>query len=216
MIGNIILQRSLAAEVVKKVTIVVRKSQGLKHPKLVEVVHHDFLNYDLINQRLQNHDVCFFCIGVYTGKVNRAEFRTITVDYVKAFVNAIKENTSGMRMCFLSGQGADEKEKSKVMFAKDKGVAENILKASGFRNLFIFRPAYIYPVVKRKEPNLMYRAMRRLYPVLHFISPGSVITSDQLAAAMFYKGLYGQGSCVFENSEIRHITLRELHNKILS
>jgi hypothetical protein len=35
-----------------------------------------------------------------------------------------------------------------------KGEAENALHAAGFPRLYIFRPAYIYPVEPRKEPNV--------------------------------------------------------------
>jgi len=67
---------------------------------------------------------------------------------------------------FLSGQGADRDEKSKISFARYKGIAENYLFNKAFQQLYIFRPAYIYPVQKRKEPNLFYSSLRLIYPVV--------------------------------------------------
>ena len=40
-----------------------------------------------------------------------------------------------------------------MAFARYKGEAEKALLAAGFSSAYIFRPAYIYPVEPRKEPN---------------------------------------------------------------
>ena len=55
---------------------------------------------------------------------------------------------------------------------------------SGFPRLYIFRPAYIYPVEPRKEPNFSYRFMRGIYPVFRALFPNQVIRADDLARAM--------------------------------
>ena len=59
--------------------------------------------------------------------------------------------------------GADTSEKSSVMFAKDKGIAENFLFNLKFHRTYSFRPGYIYPVTKRNEPNFGYKLTRLLY-----------------------------------------------------
>ena len=51
-----------------------------------------------------------------------------------------------------------------MSFARYKGEAENALLASGFASVYIFRPAYIYPVTSRREPNFGYRLLRAIYP----------------------------------------------------
>jgi len=105
----------------------------------------------------------------------------------------------------LSGAGADPQEKSRVAFARYKGMAENYLIAKDFKGLNIFRPAYIYPVEKRVEPNLMYRVSRRLYPLLKNVMPGSVITSEELGKAMFKAGIEGANHGILENTEIKKL-----------
>jgi uncharacterized protein YbjT (DUF2867 family) len=65
---------------------------------------------------------------------------------------------------FLSGNGADPTGRSRLAFARYKGEAEKALLAAGFPRVYIFRPAYIYPVEPRKEPNFSYRLMRAIYP----------------------------------------------------
>ncbi|MBA2562738.1 MAG: NAD(P)H-binding protein [Chitinophagaceae bacterium] len=207
MIGNLILQNCLKRDDVRKVTSITRRKSGIDHVKLVEVIHTDFLNYRAINEYFKSQDVCFYCIGVYTGQVPRDEFYKITVDYTRAFAQTLKENSPSATFCFLSGQGADQSEKSLFMFARDKGIAENLLLSLRFAHTYIFRPGYIYPVTPRKEPNLTYRIMRRLYPVLNKIYHNGVISSEELAHAMVNIAIGGGSKTIYENKEIRGHTI---------
>jgi uncharacterized protein YbjT (DUF2867 family) len=89
-------------------------------------------------------------------------------------------------------------------FARDKGEAENALLAAGFPHVYIFRPAYIYPVEPRKEPNFSYRLLRAIYPVFRILFPNQVIRADDLARAMIDVVVLGnEHGPVFENSDIR-------------
>ena len=62
--------------------------------------------------------------------------------------------------------------------------AEKALLAAGISRLYIFRPAYIYPVEPRKEPNFSYRLLRATYPPFRVLFPNQVIRADDLARAM--------------------------------
>ena len=85
---------------------------------------------------------------------------------------------------FLSGSGADPTGRSRLAFARYKGEAENALSAAGFPRLYILRPAYIYPVQPRREPNFSYRLLRAIYPVFRVLFPNQVIRADDLARTM--------------------------------
>jgi len=89
----------------------------------------------------------------------------------------------------LSGNGADPTGRSRLAFARYKGEAEKALLAVGFPSVYIFRPAYIYPVEPRKEPNFSYRLMRAIYPVFRALFPNQVIRADDLARAMVDRDL---------------------------
>jgi uncharacterized protein YbjT (DUF2867 family) len=93
-----------------------------------------------------------------------------------------------------------------MAFARYKGEAENALIASGFPRLYIFRPAYIYPVEPRKEPNFSYRFLRGIYPAFRALFPNQVIRADDLARAMLDVVVSRTGvapSQIFENRDIR-------------
>jgi hypothetical protein len=85
--------------------------------------------------------------------------------------------------------GADQTGRSRVPFAQYKGEAEKALLAAGFPRLYIFRPAYIYPVKPRSEPNFSYRLLRAIYPVFRRLFPNQVIPADDLARAMVDVGV---------------------------
>ena len=111
---------------------------------------------------------------------------------------------------------ADPTGRSRIAFARDKGEAQKALLASGFPCVNIFRPAYIYPVQPRKEPNLSYRLLRAIYPAFRVLFPNQVIRSDDLARAMVDVVVsVGQerSSVVFENRDIRAI-VRSVHGQI--
>ncbi len=205
LVGNLILQKCLQRNDVAKVTSITRKPLGIYHPKLEEVIHDDFLDYTKIEAHLKNQDVCFYCIGVYTGQVPAEEFKVITVAFTEVFAIALKENSPSASFCFLSGQGADSSEKSKVLFAREKGIAENILLKLNFKNIHIFRPGYIYPDAPRVEPNFFYKLMRILYKPVKFIYPNIGLTSEKLTNTMVEVGING-GKIILENADIRNFS----------
>ena len=207
MVGHLILNKCLAHPKVTQVTSIGRKPSGHTQPKLKEIIHHDFLDFSAIAEHFRNQDVCFYCVGVYTGAVPRDEFAKITIDYTKAFATVLRQQSDSTTFCFLSGQGADRKEKSSVIFAKDKGIAENSLFALHFAKTHSFRPGYIYPVTPREEPNLTYRLMRLLYkPLIRWLFPFAAVTSEQLTDVMVDVGLNGGTLEVYENNDIRKYT----------
>lgn len=205
MIGNLVLKNCILSDQIKHIVSISRRQTGINHPKITEVIHNDFLDFTSIGNYFDSIDIAYYCIGVYTGQVPRDEFRTITVGYTKAFADMLKKHSPGATICFLSGQGADRTEKSRAMFAKDKGAAENYLISLEFPHTYIFRPAYIYPVTPRKEPNIAYKITRTIYPLLKQLYPKGVITSVDLANAMFKTGLQGAGKIIFENIDIKRI-----------
>ncbi len=204
MVGGLVLKECLADTSIEKVTSFVRRKSGILHEKLNERIVEDFTDYSAFEEEFNNVDIAYFCIGVYTGAVPREEFKKITVDYTVAFGDMLKQHSPEANFCFLSGAGADRKEKSRMMFAQDKGIAENYLLKT-LNRVYIFRPGYIYPVTPRVEPNFTYKLSRMLYPVLKVLMPNGVITSEELAKAIVKTGLNGNEKDTFENPEIKRI-----------
>jgi len=206
MVGGYALRYALDQPTVERVTAIGRKGLGISHPKLREVLHQDFGDCSTLAPALSDQDAAVFCLGAYTGAVTDVQLRAITVDYTIEFARVLRASSPDAAFSFLSGSGADPTGRSRIAFARYKGEAENALLGSGFPRLYIFRPAYIYPVEPRKEPNFSYRFMRGIYPVFRALFPNQVIRADDLARAMVDVVTAGNGEAsgrVFENRDIR-------------
>jgi len=206
MVGAYALRNALDNPTVERVTSIGRRKTGISHPKLDEVLHQNFSDCSALEPALSGQDAAVFCLGTYTGTVTDAELRTITVDYTVEFARVLHDSSPHAAFSFLSGSGADPTGRSRIAFARYKGEAENALLEPGFSRVYIFRPAYIYPIEPRKEPNFSYRLLRRIYPVFRVLFPNQVIPADELAKAMVDVVVRQAGearSRVFENREIR-------------
>ena len=206
MVGGYALRYALENPAVRCVTSIGRRKLSISHPKLNEVEHRDFADCSTLAEVLSGQDAAVFCLGTYTGMVSDAELRTITVDYTVEFVRVLRGSSPGAAFSFLSGAGADQTGRTRVPFALYKGQAENALLAIGFPHVYIFRPAYIYPIEPRKEPNFSYRLFRTIYPAFRVVFPNQVIRADDLARALVGAVVSetGQrGGPVFENRDIR-------------
>jgi len=202
MIGGLVLKESLESDQISEVVSIGRRSLNVEHPKLKEIIRTDFIDYSDVSSEFKNIDIVYFCLGVYTGAVSNEQMKVATVDYALELAKELKSQSPEATFCFLSGAGADRSEKSRTAFAKYKGMAENGLVNLAFKNLFIFRPGYIYPVKKRIEPNLMYRVSRALYPILKFTGDKYSIKSTELASGIFQSGFKHPEKSILENKDI--------------
>jgi uncharacterized protein YbjT (DUF2867 family) len=210
MVGGYALRYALEHPAVGTATAIGRRKIGISHPKLKEVYHQDFANCSALAQALSDQHAAIFCLGTYTGAVPDEELRTVTVDYTIEFARVLRSSSADATFAFLSGSGADPTGRSRMSFARYKGEAENALLAAGFPHVYIFRPAYIYPVTPRREPNFGYRLLRAIYPAFRVLFPNQVIRADDLARAMVDVALQEEGerrTVVFENRDIQAIGL---------
>ena len=218
MVGGFALHYALDHPAVASATVIGRRKLGISHPKLKEVLHRDFADCSALAEPLSGQDAAVFCLGTYTGSVPDAEFRKITVDYTIEFARVLNESSPDAAFSFLSGNGADQTGRSRMAFARYKGEAEKALLAAGYPRVLIFRPAYIYPVEPRKEPNLSYRLLRAIYPVFRMLFPNQVIRADDLARAMVGGALREtgeRGGLVLENRDILAIVEPRLSERVI-
>src|SRR6202021_2731473 len=206
MVGGYALRYALEHPAVSHVTAIGRRKLGVAHPKLEEGVHRDFADCSALAEPLSGQDAAVYCIGAYTGAVPDAVLRKITVDYTIEFARVLRGGSPDAAFSFLSGGGADPTGRSRIAYARYKGEAEKAILAVGFPCAYVFRPAYIYPVEPRKEPNFGYRLLRGIYPVFRVLFPNQVIRADDLARAMVDVAVRRTGQredLIFENRDIR-------------
>lgn len=213
MVGGYALRYALENPAVKSVISIGRKKLDISQPKLKEVVHQHFADCSALVDMLSGQDAAVYCLGAYTGAVSDADLRAITADYTIEFARVLHKSSPNAAFSFLSGSGADQTGRSRIAFARYKGEAEKALLADGFPRVYLFRPAYIYPVEPRKEPNFSYRLLRAVYPVFRVLLPNQAIRADELAQAMVdvvLRQTQERQGVVFENREIRAM-VKSLH-----
>jgi uncharacterized protein YbjT (DUF2867 family) len=208
MVGGYALRYALEHPRVGRVTSIGRRKVRLSHPNLTEVLHPDFADCSSLTEALTSQDALIFCLGTYMGMVTDSELRRVTVDYTVELARVLRASSPDAAFSFLSGNGADPTGQSRMAFARYKGEAEKALLATGVPRVYILRPAYIYPVEPRKEPNFSYRLLRWIYPAFRLVFANLVIRSDDLARAMVDVAVQRKGerqNLVFENRDIKAI-----------
>jgi uncharacterized protein YbjT (DUF2867 family) len=202
MVGRGVLIECLESEEVEKVLVVGRRSCGVQHAKLTEILHDDFLDYSRIEHSFADCNACFFCLGVKSSGMTEGDYHRITHDYAVRLAEALLRRRKEMTFCFLSGAGTDQSLKSAMMWARVKGKAENSLKSLPFKSVYFFRPAYIQPMKEVKASYALYRFSSFLYPLLKLAMPGYVCTSEEFGRAMIAAAVGGADKQILESRDI--------------
>ena len=78
MVGEGVLHECLQHDDVEEILVVGRKPCGVTHPKLKEIIHHDFYYLAAIENQLVGYNACFFCLGVSSVGMKEPEFYKLT------------------------------------------------------------------------------------------------------------------------------------------
>jgi uncharacterized protein YbjT (DUF2867 family) len=190
MVGRGVLLESLDSESVASVLVVGRRPVGLEHPKLREILHDDFTDFSALAEELTGFDACFWCIGVPSSGMTEARYTLMTYEYTLAAARVLHARNPAMRFCFVSGAGANDTDKRSSMWARVKGKTENALREVGFKEVVVFRPAFIRALRGSKPRGLLYRM---LYLLLGLFLPifrllGLATTTVEVGRAMVAAG----------------------------
>ncbi|NJM25675.1 MAG: epimerase [Bacteroidia bacterium] len=208
MVGEGVLHECLLHHDVEQVLIVNRRTLGVNHPKLREIVHQDFLNFTPIEDELGEYDACFFCMGVTSVGKSEAEYKVLTYDVTLGFATLCLKHNPGMTFCYVSGSGTDSSERGKVMWARVKGKTENDLMRLPFKRVFAFRPGYMQPTKGLKNTLAGYRWLGWAYPLWRVMFPSFVTTLKEVGIAMIHVAQQGYVKPVIEVRDIIAIARR--------
>lgn len=206
MVGSEVVRQALTDNDITKVTALVRRPLTIQHPKLDVIIHKDFLDYTSLADVFKDTDACIWCLGVSQLQVNKEEYIKITHDYTIEAAKAMMKAIPSVSFLFVSGAGADNTEKSKTIFAREKGRTENDLKKLSLKNLYIIRPGSIKPVNGYSNAPFAYRVgyavIKILYPVVKILSPSFIIKSTEIAKAVLHISKKGNALQLIGNKEM--------------
>ena len=114
MVGEGVLHECLQHPSVEKVLVIGRKSCGVVHLKLEELIHADFSDISPIKSAIKGYDACLFCAGVSSVGMNEEKYTKLTYTLTLGFAKTLSEVNPNMVFCYISGAGTDSSEKRKV------------------------------------------------------------------------------------------------------
>jgi hypothetical protein len=208
MVGEGVLHECLLHPDVEKVLMINRRSAGIKHPKLTEIIHADFFDLPPIQSQLQGYNACFFCLGVSAIGMKEEDYHRQTYQLTLTMAGMLVKLNPDMIFCYVSGAGTDSTEKGRAMWARVKGETENHLMKLPFKKAYMFRPGFIQPTKGLKNTLKWYKYVTWLFPVLVTLFPQYVSTLRQIGLAMINAARKGYEKQVLEVKDIVALSRR--------
>lgn len=184
MVGEGVLMTCLSDDRINRIVVVNRRPCGYVHPKLTEIIHADFLDFNPIKSKLTGLDACFFCLGVTSIGKNEDDYTRLTHTLTLHIAGILCEANPGMKFMYISGAGTDSTEKGRIMWARVKGKTENDLKQLPFKKVYAFRPGYIQPLPGARYTHAFYPWVSWMYPMLKGFFGRYVSTLGDIGKAM--------------------------------
>lgn len=209
MVGEGVLHECLQHPMVTEVLIVNRRSLGLDHPKLKEIIHKDFFDVSPIETQIKGYDACFFCLGVSSVGMKEPDYYKLTYTLTLGFAETLARLNPDMTFEYISGASTDSTEKGRMMWARVKGKTENDLAKLPFKREYNFRPGYMHPTPGLKNTNKYYKYITWLYPILKRLTPNSVSTLSDMGKAMINAALYGYEKQILEVKDINLLARKQ-------
>ncbi len=202
MVGEGVLHECLNHSEVESVLVISRKPCGVKHEKLNEIIHKDFLDLSAIEEQLKGYNACYFCAGVSSVGKKEDEYKRITYDLTLNLANTLAKLNNDLTFCYVSGVGTDSTEKGRSTWARVKGKTENDLLNLPFKAAYMFRPGYIQPTKGLKNAYKTYSFFAPFYPIWKLLFPKYVVTLAELGLSMINSTLYGSDKKILECRDI--------------
>ncbi|MEO6329174.1 MAG: NAD(P)H-binding protein [Ginsengibacter sp.] len=202
MVGEGVLNECLQHTDVEQVLVINRKPCGIKHSKLIEIIHADFNNFSSIESQLMGYDACFFCLGVSSLGMKEKEFYELTYVLTIHVAQTLARLNTQMIFCYISGAGTDGTEKGKIMWARVKGKTENDLMKLSFKKVYNFRPAILQPAKGLKNTLAFYKYLGWLLPLIRMVAPKYICSLKELGTAMINSATKGYEKQILEVKDI--------------
>ncbi|MBB6127764.1 NAD-dependent epimerase/dehydratase family protein [Mucilaginibacter lappiensis] len=201
MVGEGLMHECLQHPDIEAVLVINRKSMGITHPKLKEVIHGNFFDLSAIESELSGYNACYFCLGVSSVGMKAEEYFRLTYTLTIHVAETLSKLNPGMTFCYISGAGTDSNEKGKG-WAAVKGKTENDLMKLPFKLVFAFRPGFIKPIKGLSNTHNYYKYINWLFPIGRALYPGGFVTLQELSHAMINITENGYGKQVIEGKDI--------------
>ena len=202
MVGQGVLRECLRDEGVQGVLAIGRGATGRTHPKLRELIRKNLFDFGVADENLQGYDACFFCLGVSSAGMSEAEYTRLTYDLTLRWAHTLARINPAITFVYVSGAGTG----GKAMWARVKGRTEAALLAL-FPSAYMVRLGILRAmhgeVPKTRWTRITYAVLWPLLPLVRALTPGAVISTEELGRAMLRAARQGAPKRVLEGRDLR-------------
>ena len=208
MVGASALREALAAAEVESVLSIGRRSCGIAHAKLRELLLPDLFQFSTVEDQLAGYDACVWAIGISSVGLDEQAYARITEELTLSWAKALLRLNPGFSFCYCSAGGAG----GRSMWARVRQRVEQALQSMPFKHCGAVRPAFIRPGpgIRSRTPAYqagitLLRPLFFLFPLLVRVFPFLFTTSELLGRAML-RVVEGQADrFILESSDINRI-----------
>ena len=202
MVGRSVLRECLRDDGVGSVLAVGRSATAVTHPKMRQLIQGDLFDFTATSPAdLRGHDACSSASACPGREWRSPITRRLTFDLTLGWARILARLNPSLTFIYVSGAGTG----GNAMWARVKGRTEDALLAL-LPSAYMFRLALLLPmngeVSKTRWTRITYRFLRPLLPVWRAMSPGTVITSEELGRAMLNVARQGAASRILESREL--------------
>ena len=205
MVGAGALREVLANTEVEAVLSIGRRSCGLLHPKLRELLLPDLFDCTAVESQLAGWDAGIWAVGISSMGVDEAAYSEVTEALTLVWARTLLRLNPGFSFCYCSAMGAD----GSTMWARVRRRVESELKAMPFRHAGCVRPGFIRPGPGVRSQVKVYQALIMLFAPLLSIGaktmPALFTTSERLGRAMLRVVQGRADRFILESSDINRI-----------
>lgn len=187
MVGAGALREALAAPEVEAVLSIGRRTCGVEHPKLRELLLPDLFDIGAVEEQLVGYDACIWAVGVSSVGLDEAAYARVTEELTLLWARALVRLNPEFSFCYCSAAGAG----GRSMWARVRQRVEGALKSMPFRHAGAVRPGFIRPGPGIRSRTRLYQAglvvLKPVLPLLPWLTrrfPSLFTTSEILGRAM--------------------------------
>lgn len=129
MVGASALREALRADDVEAVLSVGRRSCGVVHPKLRELLLPDLFDVASAKDQLASFDACIWAVGISSFRMNEEAYAKVTEELTLVWARVLLMINPHISFCYCSAGGAG----GRSMWARVRQRVENSLQSMPFK-----------------------------------------------------------------------------------
>ena len=184
MVGAGALQEALNAPEVESVLSVGRRSSGVTHRKLKELLLPDLFGVAAVESQLAGYDACLWAVGISSVGLDEAAYSKVTEELTLLWARTLLRLNPDFSFCYCSAAGAG----GRSMWARVRQRVESALQSMPFRHAGAVRPGFIQPGPGIRSRVRLYQIgitlLTPFFPMFVRAFPFIFTSSEKLGRAM--------------------------------